>query len=91
MHNNAIEARITTTMKKGEVGALGTTDEAAMGYYLVEWLSEPYSLQIDTDGMTGVIGAGKWWWMQCILTGWRGLLVGIQNQRKRQLSRRDLF
>ena len=41
------------------VGALGTTDKAAMGYYLVEWLSEPYSLQMDTDGMAGVIGAGK--------------------------------
>ena len=55
----SLKARIPTTIKKGEVGALGTTDEAAMGYYLVEWLSEPYSLQMDTDGMAGVIGAGK--------------------------------
>ena len=27
--------------------------------WLVEWLSEPYSLQVDTDGMAGVIGNGK--------------------------------
>jgi hypothetical protein len=26
---------------------------------VVEWLSEPYSLQVDTDGMAGVIGTGK--------------------------------
>ena len=27
--------------------------------WLVEWLSEPYSLKVDTDGMAGVIGNGK--------------------------------
>jgi hypothetical protein len=25
---------------EGEVGAIGTTDEAVVGYYLVKWLSE---------------------------------------------------
>ncbi len=25
---------------------------------MVQWLSEPYTLQVDTDGMAGVIGAG---------------------------------
>ena len=30
-----------------------------MGYYLVKWLSEPYSLQAETEGMSGVIGAGS--------------------------------
>ncbi len=55
---NAIEVRILMMIKEGEVGAVGTTDEVAMGYYVVRWLSEPYSLQVDTDGMAGVIGAG---------------------------------
>jgi len=54
----AIEVRISTMIKEGELGAAGTTDEAAMGYYVVRWLSEPYSLQTDTVGMAGVIGAG---------------------------------
>jgi hypothetical protein len=46
-------------INKGEVGAVGTSDEAVMGYYVVELLSEPYSLQMETDGMAGVIGTGK--------------------------------
>jgi hypothetical protein len=43
----------------GEVGAVGTTDVAAMGYYLVKWLSEPYTLQEETERMAGLIGTGK--------------------------------
>jgi hypothetical protein len=40
------------------VGAIGTADKAAMGYYLVKWLSKPYALQEDMlDGMSGTIGA----------------------------------
>ncbi len=30
-----------------------------MGYYLVKWLSEPYTLQVDTEGMARLIGTGK--------------------------------
>jgi hypothetical protein len=41
---NALEARMSLMMRKGQVGAVGTTDEAAMGYYLVKWLSEPYTV-----------------------------------------------
>jgi hypothetical protein len=44
-------------MREGQVGAVGTTDEALMGYYLIEWLSEPYTLQKDTEGMSGMIPA----------------------------------
>jgi hypothetical protein len=33
-------------------------DDAAMGYYVVKWLSEPYMLQEDTDGMSRTIGMG---------------------------------
>jgi len=56
---NALEARMSLMIREGEVGAIGTADEAAMGYYLVKWLSEPYALQEDTlDGMSGMIGAG---------------------------------
>jgi hypothetical protein len=29
-----------------------------MGYYVVKWLSEAYSLQDDTNGMSGVINTG---------------------------------
>ena len=44
---------------KGEVGAVGTTDEAANGNYLVKWISKPYTLQADKEGMSGIISAGK--------------------------------
>jgi hypothetical protein len=44
---------------KGQVGAVGTTDKALMGYYLVKWLSEPYTLQEDTQGMSGMIPTGS--------------------------------
>jgi hypothetical protein len=43
---------------EGKVGAIGMADDAAMGYYVVKWLSKPYTLQEDTDGMSGTIGAG---------------------------------
>jgi hypothetical protein len=43
---------------KGEVGMVGTTDEAAMGCYVVKWISKPYCLQVNTDGMAKVIDAG---------------------------------
>ncbi len=45
-------------VREGEVGAIGTADNAAMSYYVVKWLSKPYTLQEDTDGMSGTIGAG---------------------------------
>jgi hypothetical protein len=45
-------------VREGDIGVVGTTDEAAMGYYLVKWLSEPYTLQEETEGMSGMIGAG---------------------------------
>jgi hypothetical protein len=55
---DALEARISRMVRKGDVGAIGTTDEEAMGYYVVKWLSKPYTLQNPTEGMSGVIGAG---------------------------------
>ena len=55
---DAIEARISLMMCMDDVGAVGMTDEAAMGYYLVKWLSEPYTLQADTEEMAGMISAG---------------------------------
>jgi hypothetical protein len=30
-----------------------------MGYYLVKWLSKPYTLQEDTEGMSGMIPIGS--------------------------------
>ncbi len=54
----ALEAWLSLMIWEGEVGAVGTTDEAAMGYYVVKWLSEPCALQMDTEGMSGVINAG---------------------------------
>ena len=44
---------------EGKVGAVGTTNEAAAGYYLVKWLSEPHTLHADTEGMSEIISAGK--------------------------------
>jgi hypothetical protein len=54
----AIETHILLMMREREVGMVGTTDEAGMGYYMVKWISKPYCLQVDTDGMAGVIDAG---------------------------------
>ncbi len=55
---NALEARVSLMMCKGQVGAVGTSDKAAMGYYLIKWLSKPYTLQEDTEGMSGMIPTG---------------------------------
>ncbi len=46
-------------MCEGHIGAVGMTDKKAMGYYLVKWLSEPYTLQEDTEGMSGMISIGS--------------------------------
>jgi hypothetical protein len=56
---NALEARVLLMMRIGEVGAVGTTDAATMGYYMVKWLSEPYTLQEETVGMASLLGTGK--------------------------------
>jgi hypothetical protein len=56
---NTLEARMSLMMRNGQVGAVGTTDKAAMGYYLVKWLSKPYTLQEDTEGMSGMIPTGS--------------------------------
>ena len=50
-----LEEHISLMIQEGEVRAVGTTDDAAMGFYLIKWTSEPYALQIDTEGMSGVI------------------------------------
>ena len=54
----AMEAHMSLMIREGEVGAIGTADEATMGYYVVKWLSEPYTLQEETEGMSGMIGVG---------------------------------
>ncbi len=54
----AMEARMSLMIWEGEVGAVRTTDNAAMGYYVVKWTSEPYALQADAEGVSGVIAAG---------------------------------
>ncbi len=56
---NAIVACMSLMMREGYIGAVGTTDEKAMGYYLVKWLSKPYTLQEDTEGMSGMIPVGS--------------------------------
>ncbi len=56
---NALEARMSLMMHEGQVGAVGTSDKAAMDYYLVKWLSEPHTLQEDTEGMSGMIPTGS--------------------------------
>ena len=55
---NAFEARMSLMIREGEVGVVRTTDEAAMGYYIVQWKSEPYALQADAEGMSGIVTAG---------------------------------
>ncbi len=54
----ALEVRISLMIWEGKVGTVATTDEAVMGYYVVKWLSKPFSLQEDKEGMSGVISTG---------------------------------
>jgi hypothetical protein len=56
---NAFEARMSLIVHEGEVVAVGTTGEAAVGYYLVKWLRVPNTLHTDTEGMSGIISARK--------------------------------
>jgi hypothetical protein len=53
-----LEACILLMVHEGEVGAIGMADKELMGYYVMKWLSKPYSLQYDTNGMMGIINAG---------------------------------
>jgi hypothetical protein len=53
-----MEAHIALMIWEGKISAVATMDEAAMGYYVVKWLSKPYSLQEDMEGMSGVIDVG---------------------------------
>ncbi len=55
----AMDVCMSLMVQEGDVSAIGTTDKAAVVYYLVKWLSEPYKLQADTEGMSGVIVAGS--------------------------------
>ena len=54
-----LEACMSLMMCNCKVGAVGMTDEAVMGYCLRKWLSEPYTLQEDTEGMSGMIPTGS--------------------------------
>jgi hypothetical protein len=56
---NALEVCMSLMMREGHVGSVGTADKAVMGHYLVKWLSKPYTLQEDTEGMPGMIPAGS--------------------------------
>jgi hypothetical protein len=55
---NAMEACMSLMMCKDEVCAVGTVNEMMMGYYIVKWLSEPFTLQVDIGGMYGMNSAG---------------------------------
>jgi hypothetical protein len=54
----AMEVHIPMMIREGKVGAVATTDEAAMGYYVVKWLSRLYSLQENKEKVSGMIGTG---------------------------------
>ncbi len=62
LHNSvlgAMEACMSLMVCKGKMGAIGMVDEAALGYYVVKWLSNPYTLQEETaEGMSRMIDAG---------------------------------
>ncbi len=62
MHNSilgAMEACMSLMVREGKMGAIGTADEVALGYYIIKWLSDPYTLQEEmVEGMSGMIGAG---------------------------------
>ena len=43
-----IGARINERILIGTFGAMRTNDKATQGYYLVKWITEPYTVQEDT-------------------------------------------
>ena len=45
---HGIEARMNTWILIGNFGAMRTDDEATQGYYLVKWITKPYTVQEDT-------------------------------------------
>jgi hypothetical protein len=51
-HNSilgAMEACMSLMVREGKMGAIGMADEAALGYYVVKWLSDPYTLQEEPE------------------------------------------
>ena len=44
--------RMAEAIEEGNVGAVMTEDENTHGYYLVRWVSEPYTSQEETDEWT---------------------------------------
>ena len=44
---HGIEARMNERILIGTFGAMRTDDEATQGYYLVKWITEPYTIQED--------------------------------------------
>ncbi len=62
LHNNifgAMEARMFLMVREGKMEAIVTADEAALGYYIIKWLSDPYTIQEEmVEGVSGMIGAG---------------------------------
>ncbi len=83
----AMEARICLMIREGKVRAVATTDEAAMGYYVVKWLSKPFSLQEYKEGMSGVISAGVMVVDALFIIGWHAHHFGTRNQRRRRWLR----
>ena len=45
---HGIEARMNERILIGTFGAMKTNDEAPQGYYLVKWITEPYTAQEGT-------------------------------------------
>jgi hypothetical protein len=54
---HALEARMSLMVREVDIGVVGTDDKAAMGYYLMRWLSKLYTLQENTEGMSGIMYA----------------------------------
>jgi hypothetical protein len=62
-----MEARISLMIQEGKIGVVATTDEAAVGYYVVKWLSKLNSLQEDIEDMPGVHARSR---MRFFIIGW---------------------
>jgi hypothetical protein len=76
---NALEAPMSLMMHKGQVGAVGTSDKAAMGYYPIKWLSELTTLQEDTEGMSGMISTASMVVDGCTSTGYSTRHTGTHH------------
>ena len=66
-------------VQSGKYGVINTTDTTKNGFYVIQFISEAYTLQITTQIYGQVISAGELFWRQNIFDLCKKILIGIGN------------